>query len=151
VTVTAHHITALLAGFADWATTHAGAACPSIDDLADADARIDGWGHAMAVTCTDQPGDQVVGVRSAGADGAMGTADDVTSWSLGRDVTAAVAGPRWVATPVEPAAKLPAGAATAATKPTGKPGGTKPTTVVKPRPKPTSGVELDENGMPVSR
>jgi tRNA A-37 threonylcarbamoyl transferase component Bud32 len=158
-TVTAHHIAALLAGFADWAKTHAGAPCPAVDDVADAETRVDGWGHAMAVTCTDQPGDQVAGVRSAGADGAMGTADDVTSWSLGRDVTGAVAGPRWTgaaASPVPAPVPLPVPATTATTKPTTtKPATTKPVATTKPphvvKPTSASGVELDENGMPVSR
>jgi hypothetical protein len=140
--LTTKHVAALLAAFNDWAKAHPGAPCPSANDLGDAGIGVDGWGHAMAVTCTDQPGDQIIGVRSGGADGQMNTGDDVTSWNLGHAVTAAVAGPRWVVTP--PAT-------------TAVPSSTKPTTAAKPAGKPATvkskpaTVELDENGMPISR
>jgi hypothetical protein len=49
------------------------------------------------MTCTDQPANQTIGAISAGPDGTLGTADDVASWQLGREVTELVRGPRWVA------------------------------------------------------
>ena len=120
-----------------WVPGHAGKVCPTIHDVAAGDAALDGWGNTMLLTCTDQPGDQMVGVRSAGADGVLGTDDDITSWTLGRDVTAAVAGPRWTA-------------ATATAEPAGK-----PVARAKPKPvttaKPSTGFELDADGIPVSR
>ncbi|HTR52763.1 MAG TPA: serine/threonine-protein kinase [Kofleriaceae bacterium] len=136
-TVTAKHVVALAAGFVEWTKTHAGAPCPSVDEVADPPARRDGWGHAMALTCTDQPGDQIVGVRSAGPDGQMNTADDVTSWSLGHDVTSIVAGARWQVAS-SPAAKPAHPVATK--RPSASP--------AKPK---QPAVELDENGMPISR
>jgi tRNA A-37 threonylcarbamoyl transferase component Bud32 len=83
--------------FVAWAKLHAGAACPTIADLAVT--AVDPWKHAFAITCTDQPANQMIGVVSAGPDGTPGTADDVASWTLGRDVTDPVHGTRWVAAP----------------------------------------------------
>jgi hypothetical protein len=57
-----------------------------------------------------------------------GNGDDVASWQLGRDVTDLVRGPRWIVAPKPP--EKPA-------KPHGK--------------QPAGGVQLDENGLPISR
>jgi serine/threonine protein kinase len=126
---------AVLDGFVAWAKDHAGAACPDVAALG-VDTS-DPWHHAMKLSCTDQPGDQIVGLVSAGPDGQFGTADDIASWQLAHDVTAAVHGSRWVA---------------AAPKPT-KPA--KPAIATKPKPPATPvkkpAVELDENGIPISR
>ncbi len=131
--------------FTAWSREHAGAPCPDVADLGVQ--AMDPWGHALHLTCTDQPGDQIVGAVSAGPDGAPGTNDDIVSWSLGRDVTDLVRGPRWVVAEVE--------------KPTLRPTSTKntsktPTNTKSSRPhltptNPGGAMELDENGMPISR
>jgi hypothetical protein len=82
---------AMLAAFAHWSETHAAAMCPTAAELG---AARDPWQHPYAVTCTDQPADQLVGVRSAGPDGAMGTDDDIVSWTLD-DVMKLARGQRW--------------------------------------------------------
>ncbi|HEX2691349.1 MAG TPA: protein kinase [Kofleriaceae bacterium] len=83
----------LLTRFVAWAHDHAGAPCPAVSLLG---APVpDPWGQPIALTCTDQPGNQIVGAISAGPDGAPGTPDDVGSWQLGRDVTDIVLGARW--------------------------------------------------------
>ncbi|MGH9884160.1 MAG: serine/threonine protein kinase, partial [bacterium] len=95
---------AMLAAFAHWSETHAAAICPTAAELG---AARDPWQHPYAVTCTDQPADQVVGVRSAGPDGAMETDDDIVSWTL-EDALKLARGPRWkpviapAATPLPP-------------------------------------------------
>jgi hypothetical protein len=89
----AKQIKVVLTRFVAWASEHAGAACPDASALGPA--VNDPWGHPIAVTCTDQPANQTVGAISAGPDGALGTADDIASWQLGRDVTALVRGQRW--------------------------------------------------------
>jgi hypothetical protein len=66
-----------LARFAAWSRDHPGAPCP---DAATLGAPDDPWGRPPAITCTDQPGDQVVGAISSGPDGEPGTADDIASW-----------------------------------------------------------------------
>ncbi|HEY0990744.1 MAG TPA: hypothetical protein VGD80_27010, partial [Kofleriaceae bacterium] len=98
---------ALLAAFAPWAADHAAAPCPTAAELG---APLDPWGHAFALTCTDQPADQVVGARSAGPDGEMETDDDLVSWTLD-DARKLAHGPRWRPTsakPVEPVRPAPA-------------------------------------------
>jgi tRNA A-37 threonylcarbamoyl transferase component Bud32 len=101
---------ALLAAFSGWAAEHPHATCPGAAELG---ARLDPWGGAFEVTCTDQPADQVVGARSAGPDGAMGTEDDLASWTLD-DARKLAPGPRWRASSpkspenVEPARPAPA-------------------------------------------
>jgi hypothetical protein len=89
----------VFAAFAQWSPAHGGAACPTARDLIDArgDAHDldDPWGHPIAITCTDQPADQIIGAIALGPDGVLGTDDDVPSWTLGRDVTSFVRGPRW--------------------------------------------------------
>jgi len=91
--------------FVTWAKQHAGAACPTINDLAVT--VVDPWKQAFAVTCTDQPANQIIGIVSAGPDGKLGTADDIASWTLGRDVTDPVHGSRWVAAPPKVIKKQP--------------------------------------------
>jgi serine/threonine-protein kinase len=130
--------------FVGWAHDHAGAPCPDLAGLGVA--ATDPWGHAFKITCTDQPSDQIIGAISAGPDGAFGTDDDIASWQLGHDVTELVRGARWaVAAPAKDVAAAPrkkhstTHAATAA----------KPTT---PKPeRPAGGLELDANGLPISR
>jgi hypothetical protein len=92
----AARMTALLNSFAAWARDHAGAACPKPAALGTVK---DPWGNPLLITCTAQPADQIVGAISAGPDGKLGTSDDIGSWQLGRDVTDAVRGARWVAAP----------------------------------------------------
>ena len=96
----APQMASLLASFVAWSRDHAGAPCPSSSALGPE--VQDPWGHALQITCTDQPANQIVGVVSAGPDGTLGTPDDIGSWQLGRDVTDAVHGPRWVAAPARP-------------------------------------------------
>ncbi|HEY1814518.1 MAG TPA: serine/threonine-protein kinase [Kofleriaceae bacterium] len=127
----------VLAGFVAWSHDHAGAPCPDAATLGVAD---DPWGHPFRITCTDQPGDQIVGAISAGPDGTFETDDDIASWQLGPDVTDAVRGARWTVaaapkqTPTTPA---------------------KDHTIAKPthsNPRPAAPtVQLDENGLPISR
>lgn len=81
-----------LGRFVRWSHRHAGARCP---DAAALGARPDPWGHALLITCTDQPADQIAGVVSAGPDGVAGTRDDIESWTLGDAVTDPVRGARW--------------------------------------------------------
>ena len=119
-----------LARFVAWSRSHPNAACPDAAALGVAD---DPWGHPLAITCTEQPSDQIAGAVSAGPDGNSGTADDIASWQLDRDITELVHGPRWVAAPArrnEPRSGSPAPSAPA---------------------KPGRAVELDENGMPIRR
>jgi hypothetical protein len=130
-----------------WVPGHAGKPCPTIHEVAAGDAALDGWGNTMLLTCTDQPGDQIVGVRSAGADGVLGTDDDVTSWTLGRDVTAAAVGQRWTGAAVPPTAAPPHPEPVARPAMKVKPKPATPATTVKP----AAGFELDADGIPVSR
>ncbi|HET7501215.1 MAG TPA: hypothetical protein VFK02_09440 [Kofleriaceae bacterium] len=83
----------VLGRFIAWSRDHAGAPCPDLTALGVV--ALDPWGHAIALTCTDQPADQQVGAVSAGPDGVHGSADDVASWTLGGEVTELVRGPRW--------------------------------------------------------
>jgi hypothetical protein len=78
--------------FVSWSRSHPGARCPEAVALG---APPDPWGHALRVTCTDQPADQIAGVVSAGPDGVAGTRDDIESWTLGTAVTDLARGPRW--------------------------------------------------------
>jgi len=81
-----------------WSSAHAGAPCPSARDLTrsgDAHALDAPWGHADAITCTDQPADQVAGPVSTGPDGTLGTHDDLASWALAPYVTELAGGARW--------------------------------------------------------
>jgi serine/threonine-protein kinase len=138
----------VLGRFGAWANTHAGAACPDIAALG-GDVS-DPWGHAMKLSCSDQPSDQIVGLVSAGPDGAFGTADDVGSWELGREVTAEVHGARWKPAPPPPAPPVAVSAPPPIKKPPPhappKPPATPPTGK-----HPTQPIQLDENGIPVSR
>src|SRR5205823_6489225 len=84
---TGHDLPQALVAFLRWSTTHAGAACPTGAEL--------GFPR-FAVTCTDQPADQIVGVVAPGPDGVLGTSDDVPSWTV-PSLAALVAGPRWAA------------------------------------------------------
>jgi hypothetical protein len=137
-----------LARFVAWSREHPGATCP---DAAVLGAPDDPWGHPPMITCTDQPGDQIAGAISSGPDGKPGTGDDIASWQLGRDVTDLVRGARWVEAPRK-----------RATKPSvvAKPRATRPAVLEKPRPaappadaptKPVPAVQLDENGLPITR
>ncbi len=90
-------IAALLA-FSRWASTHAGAACPNHGELGVLE---DAWHHPLAITCTEQPEGQQIGVISSGPDGVRGTADDIQSWKLPE--AKQLAGARWRANkPVVP-------------------------------------------------
>jgi hypothetical protein len=134
--------------FVAWSRDHRGEPCPEIAAL-DAPA-ADPWGRVFRLTCIDQPGDQIIGVISAGPDGVPGTTDDIASWQLGRDVTEIVRGARWAAA---------APTSTPATGPTNrppeaKPAATRPATArpaMGARRKQPGGVELDEFGLPKKR
>ncbi len=134
----------VLAAFPAWASSHADTPCPDVAALGVTD--TDPWNNAFTITCTDQPGDQIIGVVSFGPDATPGTADDIASWQLGREVTDVVRGARW-----SPIAK-PAVATTK--KETSSPS-SKPKEPKQPKEKtttkPGSRVELDENGLPISR
>jgi hypothetical protein len=93
-------MTDLLDRFTAWSKDHAGAACPRAAELGDP--VLDPWGNPLAITCTDQPANQVIGVVSAGKDGVAGTMDDIGSWQLSREVTERVRGPRWKAAAAPP-------------------------------------------------
>jgi serine/threonine-protein kinase len=133
----------VLSRFVTWSKDHAGAPCPDVATFGAASS--DPWGHSFVLTCTDQPANQIVGLVSAGPDGAPGTPDDIASWQLGNDVTEVVRGARWqVAPPPKPV--------TVAKQPAKKPEEKKPTEPPKkPDTKPSKGVLLDENGIPVDR
>jgi serine/threonine-protein kinase len=126
-------------GFVKWSASHKGAACPTPKDLAaqlgDPAKLTDSWGHALAITCTDQPATQQIGIVSAGPDGIAGNRDDIASWMLGEEVTDLLTGPRWIAK-VKPRPT--------ATRPPPATAGTKP---------PSSGVkgDLDGDGIPDER
>jgi hypothetical protein len=94
----------VLKRFVAWSHSHAGAPCPDVSQLGEP--VLDPWGTPIAITCADQPANQIVGAISSGADRAIGTVDDIGSWQLGRDVTDLVHGPRWTAT--RPAKATPA-------------------------------------------
>jgi hypothetical protein len=164
--LTAEHITAVMSAVADWAKTHANAACPTIDDIGDGSSRVDGWGHALTMTCVDQGGDRVVAVRSAGPDGIASSDDDVVSSSVGIPAvviashatdapavtiahpttiaTKRVAPPRHAAAAVVRVAPAPV-VAKPADKPTAAPA------PAEPAHQPPSGYQLDADGVPVSR
>ena len=98
----------VLVAFSAWSATHAGAPCPSGDELSK-DA-VDPWGHRLVITCTGQPEGQQIGVISLGPDGQLRTTDDLTSWQLDAEL---VGGARWVTAPVA----VPAAAVAAPTAP----------------------------------
>jgi serine/threonine-protein kinase len=104
-------IAELVGGFPAWALAHPSSACPSAAQVAGHDV-ADAWGHPVALTCTEQPDDQIVGAISVGPDGAKGTADDIVSWKLD---LAETRGPRWTPKPAVAAKKPPV------TKTVGKP------------------------------
>jgi hypothetical protein len=89
---------AVLARVAEWLRSHPGAPCPDAALLGIA--ALDPWGRPIELTCTDQPGDQIMGAISAGPDGIPGNNDDVKSWNLGPGVTQLVQGTRWKSTPL---------------------------------------------------
>ena len=139
----------VLAAFPAWAGKHAGDACPDIAALG-VDAN-DPWGHPMKLTCADQPGDQQIGLVSAGADGAFDTGDDVASWTQPRAVTDAVRGKRWVAA-AKPIVKTVAKTPVAVAKPVKPPEKPVEKPADKPAEKPKKPViKLDENGIPIDR
>jgi serine/threonine protein kinase len=176
-TVTAAHAAALLAAVPDWAATHPAATCPTIDDLGDTSLRVDGWGHAMTIMCSDQGSDRMASVRSAGPDGVADTADDALSSSLG--VASVVIGSHTTAAPSAPIAVpvvshsahdshataarlLTAGRRAAPLAPRGAPAPS--VTVTKPAPtnvvdsasvdpgrQPLAVYQLDQDGVPTSR
>ena len=117
--------------FVRWSRSHAGARCP---DAAAIGAQPDPWGHALRITCTDQPADQIAGVVSAGPDGIAGTRDDIESWTLGDAATDVVRGPRWHA---------------------GRPGSRPPASITQPKIPPASpgagSSDKDGDGIPDRR
>jgi hypothetical protein len=109
----------VLARFAEWSRHHAGAPCP--DGAALGAVTLDPWDHPIELTCTDQPADQRIGAISGGVDGVVGNEDDVASWTLGREVTDLVRGPRWSSTRAATASPATAPAASAASAKPAKP------------------------------
>ena len=93
----ATQMSTVLSRFTAWSHDHAGAPCPELATLGLA--AHDPWGHDLALTCTDQPADQIIGILSAGPDGVIGTDDDIASWTLGPSVTTLARGPRWKSAP----------------------------------------------------
>jgi hypothetical protein len=144
-------ITAAMAGalqrFKDWATAHAGQPCPEMAAITN---EMDPWGRAYVLTCTDQPADQIVGMISRGPDGALGTDDDVASWTLGRELTMLARGARWkvASSTTSDHAKRPAASAVKPAKTkshaTTKPAGATSATKAGP-------VDTDGDGIPDSR
>jgi tRNA A-37 threonylcarbamoyl transferase component Bud32 len=135
---------ALLGEFVTWSTGQAGAPCPTAAALGVP--VQDPWGHPLELTCTDQPGNQIAGAVSAGPDGKLGTADDVGSWQLGREVTDVVHGARWV-TARRPAKPRPARPSpTTPDRPAASPRGDRP---APPRPRPRP--RRDDDGIPTER
>ncbi|HEX4456067.1 MAG TPA: serine/threonine-protein kinase [Kofleriaceae bacterium] len=110
--------------FHGWTKAHPRDACPTSDELG---AAADPWGGRLVITCTDQPGDQIVGVMSPGPDGKLGTGDDLESWALGADIAQLARGPRWHPAP-------------AAQKP-----------VIKAHPKPQPATNDDDTAIPDHR
>lgn len=98
---------AVLHAFAAWAKDNPSAPCPTARELAPLvrGGIVDPWGKPIELTCTDQPGDQMMGASSLGPDG-VPSGDDLASWTLGADVTGIVRGKRWrppaVAAPSRP-------------------------------------------------
>jgi serine/threonine protein kinase len=110
----------------------------------------------VALTCTDQPADQIAGVVAAGPDGASGTDDDVASWTLGRDVTDRVRGTSWkvdVAPPSpRPRAVPPKRSSNLTRRPTtGEPAPAKATDEATPSPPPPEQLAVDQDGIPTRR
>jgi tRNA A-37 threonylcarbamoyl transferase component Bud32 len=153
----------VLTRFVAWSSEHQGASCPDIAALGEVPR--DPWGHAFRLTCTDQPGDQIIGAISGGPDGAPGTADDIASWQLGREVTDVVRGGRWVAA-AAPSPPPPSSSSTPAKLERGskgeakrepapsavRPAERKPPAGAKPKQtRPGKAIELDENGLPINR
>jgi len=116
-------MTAIADGFSKWNAEHKTGPCPTTKDLepfvGGAAKLQDSWGHPVQITCTDQPGQQIIGIISAGPDGTIGNRDDVVSWSIAA-ASDMLGGPRWVAKPVRP-----------------RPTGTRPTTTGGTQPRPT--------------
>ena len=138
-----------LGRFAAWSHTHPGAPCP---DAAALGAPGDPWGHPLTITCTEQPGDQIAGAISAGPDGTPGTDDDIASWQLGGDVLVEVHGARWGGGPRRGQGPAAAAKSSIAARP---PAAAKPVNA-HPRPadapaRTAPAVQLDENGLPISR
>jgi serine/threonine-protein kinase len=139
-------VRAVLVAFGEWAKAHEGAPCPKLEVLGVAD-RVDPWQQPLQLTCTDQPGDQRIGVRSAGADGTLGTADDVTSWTMGGDITGLVHGARWIAGAPE---KAGSGSAKAVAG-SGKPPPKKPRTKSMGASSTGEVIDVDGDGIPDKR
>jgi tRNA A-37 threonylcarbamoyl transferase component Bud32 len=133
------HMKAVVVKLLAWSTTNQGAPCPDVAALGIT--REDAWGNTLRITCTDQPADQIAGVVSTGPDGVIGTSDDIASWTLGASVTDPLRGPRWT---VAAAAPKPRTTTRKASDKPAKATATKPT-------KAAGGMELDENGLPISR
>jgi tRNA A-37 threonylcarbamoyl transferase component Bud32 len=139
-----------LARLVAWSHDHPGAPCPDAAVLGAAD---DPWGHPLTVTCTEQPGDQIAGAISAGPDGQPGTADDIASWQLGQDVTDFVRGARGSTASHRPAARPAVLTRSRPTEPApsrSPDAPTKPGSTGVPR-RPAPAVQIDDNGMPITR
>ncbi len=140
---TSTRMKSLLASLVAWTRDHEGRPCP--DAAALGVTTDDPWGRPFKITCSDQPDDQIAGAMSAGPDGAFGTTDDILSWQLGPDVTNVVHGARWAAvTPAKSVGGAPSKKRSSSSSKPAKPAAAKPA-------KPAGGVELDENGLPISR
>ncbi len=96
----------------------------------------------MTITCSEQPGTQIIGIVSSGPDGAPGTDDDVSSWSIDRDLATSLRGPRW-RTDVAIKPKPPELRGKAGSTKKQPPQVTTPPTTAKPA------VQYDENGLPI--
>ncbi|CAN5320788.1 hypothetical protein BH11MYX1_BH11MYX1_19370 [soil metagenome] len=137
---TTQQLATAVTAFKAWATAHPSDACPPISALSSV--APDAWATPLVLTCTEQPGDQIVGVTSAGPDRVFGTADDLQSWTIASTSTLAH-GARWTPTSAAPVSVTSAGS---------KPPVIKKPPITKPRPPTTDGfVDLDCDGIPDRR
>ena len=136
----------IITGFSQWAAHHQGEACPRAETVATG---IDPWGTPIVLTCTDQPSDQIIGLISLGADRTRGTADDVTSWSAGPEISELLQGPRWQASST-PVVASPKKHRTGSTKRTIQSKTAKPPEHTESTPGPGF-VDLDGDGIPDKR
>jgi serine/threonine protein kinase len=155
-------VKSLFAHFLAWSKDHAGAPCPTLEALQISS--NDPWSHPLALTCTDQPKHQMIGVISAGPDGEFGTSDDVSSWQLGCDFTDMMRGEHWGAASkrsTAPSHDTTADKLVDSTKPvdtkTGLKKKTEPAYAGTPQIPVTAlhnlnqPIQLDENGLPIKR
>ena len=146
---TTPQIASVVHAFGEWARSHGGAACPTLDELGVG--HDDAWGRPLILTCTDQPADQIIGIISAGPDGAPRTADDIASWMV-REVAAMVRGEHWKPASGPTTATVNPGSTQVPTTPTTPTRPTRPTRPTKPaNPGSVTTGDTDGDGIPDHR